>query len=126
MKKTLLSLCLLGLALPQTQAQPRQQGTGEERTRCVPTGDIVDYRVESDELVRLKMRDANDILMRLRRHCPQLYFHKYISYTPVNGQLCEGLDDVVSRSGMPCRIASFTDDIPSATPAPATRERDTR
>jgi hypothetical protein len=78
--------------------------------------------VESDERVRLNMREGPDILMRLRRHCPQLYFHRYISYTPVNGQLCEGLDDVVSRSGMPCRIGSFTD----AAPPPAVETTEPR
>ncbi len=117
--KTLLSALLFGcVSVTDAAAQSQQAGrTGEaERGRCIPTSEISSYKVESDLLVRLKMRNADDIIMRLRRHCPQLHFHDYISYTPVNGQLCEGIDDVVSRSGMPCRIASFTEATAPAAP----------
>ncbi len=128
MKNILAALLLACVPLPETLAQSRQQDRDAEaeQTRCIPTSDITGYKVESDSLVRLKMRGASDVIMRLKRHCPQLHFHKYISYTPVNGKLCEGLDDVVSRSGMPCRIASFSDDPVSSAPQSQTGDDGSR
>ncbi len=80
---------------------------GELDGRCISAEDIVGYRTVSDELIRFELKD-HDVMARLRKSCPQLHFHGYISYRPVNGLLCAKFDDVVSRSGMPCRIDSFT------------------
>lgn len=74
---------------------------------CLNTDNVNRYKVESDHLIRFMMNDDFDILMRVKRHCAQLYFHKYISYTPVNGLLCEGVDEIKTRSGLPCRIESL-------------------
>lgn len=128
MKKLLSALLFGSISVADAAAQSQQTERAEEaeRGRCIPTSDIASYKVESDLLVRLKMRNASDVIMRLRRHCPQLHFHDYISYTPVNGQLCEGVDDVVSRSGMPCRIASFTEAAAPSAPVSQNTDNDSQ
>lgn len=75
--------------------------------RCIMADDIKAYHTISDELIRFELT-GHDVIARLRKVCPQLHYHGYISYQPVNGMLCAKFDDVVSRSGMPCRIDSFT------------------
>lgn len=81
--------------------------------QCVETDQITAYKVESDEIVRLFLQDSSQVLLRLKRHCPQLYFHRYISYTPVNGRICAGSDEIKTRAGLPCRIGSI-EAIPDA------------
>ena len=80
----------------------------ESGSSCISADQINGYKVESDELVRFTMHDGSTVLARLHRTCPQLHFHGYISYTPVNGQLCAKVDDIKTRSGMPCKIETFT------------------
>ncbi|NVJ99539.1 MAG: hypothetical protein HWE25_15410 [Alphaproteobacteria bacterium] len=87
--------------------------TADEDTKpkpmaCIDAQNIAEYKVVSDELIRLIMDKGPDVFMRLKRHCPQLHFHKYVSYTPVNGRLCARFDDIFTRSGTPCRIESFS------------------
>ncbi len=74
---------------------------------CIETDDIKKYKVESDHSIRFEMTNGFEYLMIVKRKCPQLYFHKYISYSPVNGRLCAGVDEIKTRSGLPCRIISF-------------------
>ncbi len=92
---------------PQENAEQIQDTGPTEGKFCLETDNITQYKVESDQLIRFVMRSDFDILMRVKRHCSQLYFHKYISYTPVNGLLCEGVDEIKTRSGLPCRIESL-------------------
>ncbi|MFC4346614.1 DUF6491 family protein [Kordiimonas lipolytica] len=91
------------------QAQETTDAKPIDDKQCINADKISGYRVVSDELVRLEMQGQKDILLRLKRHCPQLYYHKYMSFTPVNGKLCARFDDIITRSGTPCRIESFSD-----------------
>lgn len=102
---------LLGTSLSlKAQDQTTATTPADQNTiQCVQTADIEGYEVISDELVRFIMNGPADIQMRFKRHCPQLYFHKYVSYTPVNGKLCARFDNITTRSGTPCRIASFSE-----------------
>lgn len=102
---------LLGSSLSlKAQDQTTATTPADQNTiQCVQTVDIEGYEVISDELVRFIMNGPADIQMRFKRHCPQLYFHKYVSYTPVNGKLCARFDNITTRSGTPCRIASFSE-----------------
>lgn len=79
----------------------------EEPIRCVETEAIASYKVENDELVKIILTDRRQLLMRLKNRCPQLYFHKYISYTPTDGRICAGVDEIRNRAGLSCRIGSF-------------------
>lgn len=76
---------------------------------CIPTDRIIGYKVESDDLVRLEMKGHKDVLVHLKRACPQLHYHNYIAFQPINGELCARFDDIISRTGLPCRIESFTE-----------------
>ncbi|WP_417456311.1 DUF6491 family protein [Kordiimonas sp.] len=110
-KHLIIGSALLGSSI----SAAAQDAETEERTeaakedmRCISTRNIQSYEVQSDEVVRFKMQGTDDILVRLKRSCPQLHYHGYISYQPVNGQLCARIDDLVSRAGTPCRIDSFS------------------
>ncbi|WP_417459448.1 DUF6491 family protein [Kordiimonas sp.] len=109
-KHILLCSALLGssfCAYAQDTETGERAAAAREEMRCISTDNIQSYEVQSDEIVRFIMADADDILVRLKRSCPQLHYHGYISYQPVNGQLCARIDDLVSRAGTPCRIDSF-------------------
>jgi len=84
------------------------QESGDAK-KCIDADKVSGYRIVSDELIRLEMQGQKDVLLRLKRHCPQLHYHKYMSFTPVNGQLCARFDDIITRSGTPCRIESFSE-----------------
>jgi hypothetical protein len=109
--RTLLALSLLlspcAAFAQQGEDEVRRPAPGENSSQCINVEDILSYHTVSDELIRFELK-AHDVMARLRKNCPQLHFHGYISYQPVNGMLCAKFDDVVSRSGMPCRIDSFT------------------
>lgn len=100
--KTLLFVILLGMSLALPIA-----AEVEEPVRCVETDAIASYKVENDELVTIILADRRQLLMRLKNRCPQLYFHKYISYTPTDGRICAGVDEIRNRAGLSCRIGSF-------------------
>jgi len=102
-------------AAPETSGKP---------LRCITTNRIMSYSVESDDTVRLMMRGKKDVIMKLRRDCPQLHYHNYIAYTPVNGQLCARMDDIVTRTGLPCRIGTLTE-IPRGAPTPKAADDNT-
>ncbi|WP_262692360.1 DUF6491 family protein [Kordiimonas aestuarii] len=106
---TMLLLSALPAHAQQDESAPaRRPLPGEAGTQCIDAENIISYHTVSDDLIRFELRDK-DVMARLRKTCPQLHYHGYISYQPVNGQLCARFDDVVNRSGMPCRIESFTE-----------------
>jgi len=90
--------------------------------QCVETEKILSYKVESDELIRLFLKNKTQKILRLKNHCPQLYFHRYISYTPVNGKLCAGSDQIKTRAGLACRIGSIKS-VPATVNVPSKQEK---
>ena len=100
--KTLLIVTIFGLCISSTAT-----AEVDEPVRCVETDSILSYKVENDELVKIILTDRRQLLMRLKNRCPQLYFHKYISYTPTDGRICAGVDEIRNRAGLSCRIGSF-------------------
>ena len=82
--------------------------TEADKTRCLSTDQISDYNTESDKLVRFFMKNGEEMLLRLKHQCPQLHFHRYVSYTPVDGKLCAGNDKIKTRAGVDCRIFSIS------------------
>ncbi|MCJ9429906.1 DUF6491 family protein [Kordiimonas marina] len=101
---------------PKAPEKASAETTGKP-LRCITTDRIMSYSVESDDTVRLMMMGKKDVIMKLRRNCPQLHYNNYIAYTPVNGQLCARMDDIVTRTGLPCRIGTLTE-IPRGAPTP--------
>ena len=92
-----------------------------DETRCIETDQIRNYRVETDERVRVFMKNSQQMLLRLKRQCPQLRFHRYFSYTPTDGKICAGVDEIKTRAGLACRIASVTP-VPDATEIQARKQ----
>lgn len=88
-------------------SQDNQQAVGTE-PQCLETDNIQSYKIETDDLIRFTMKDGETVIMRLKSYCPQLRFHGYFSYTPMNGKLCAGADEIKTRSGLPCLIGSLT------------------
>ena len=80
---------------------------GQPATLCIDTNNIDRYKIETDDIIRLFMKSGEAFTMRLKRQCPQLRFHGYLSYTPTNGKLCTDVDEVTTRSGLKCRISSI-------------------
>jgi len=111
------TLGAVGAASPLSAAQETSVPASEklpEKTRCVETDRIASYKVESDEIVRLFLKNNTQMILRLKQHCPQLHFHRYISYTPIDGKICAGNDEIKTRAGLACRIGSIKL-IPEAT-----------
>ena len=79
----------------------------QSEAQCIETDNIASYKIETDDIVKFLMTDGSYVEMRLKHSCPQLRFHGYLSYTPMNGQLCAGADEIKTRAGLPCRIQSF-------------------
>ncbi|MEX0298073.1 MAG: hypothetical protein AB3N28_03315 [Kordiimonas sp.] len=75
--------------------------------QCLETDNIESYKIETDDLIRFTMTNGDKMIMRLKSYCPQLRFHGYFSYTPMNGRLCAGADEIKTRSGLPCIIGSL-------------------
>lgn len=75
--------------------------------QCLETDHIESYKIETDDLIRFTMTNGDKMIMRLKSYCPQLRFHGYFSYTPMNGRLCAGADEIKTRSGLPCIIGSL-------------------
>lgn len=75
--------------------------------QCVETDAIKSHSIETDQRILFMMTDDTVQVMTLKPHCPQLHFHNYFSYTPVNGRLCANEDEIKTRAGLPCRIDSI-------------------
>lgn len=84
------------------------QNNDTPKSQCLNTDAVVSYDIVSDDAIRFTLKEDKEIIMWLKPHCPQLHFHGYVSYTPVNGRLCAGVDEVKTRSGLPCRISHLT------------------
>lgn len=81
--------------------------------QCLETDHIKSYKIETDDLIRFTMTNGDNMIMRLKSYCPQLRFHGYFSYTPMNGRLCAGADEIKTRSGLPCIIGSLVPETTS-------------
>lgn len=90
---------------------------------CVSAGQIRDYDILSDTVVRLTIRPEAgseralwdeglepdflilDRLLVLEPACPQLHFQNYMYFVPVDGKLCAGRDMIRARTGESCPIS---------------------
>ncbi len=87
--------------------------TPTPEAQCLETDHIESYKIETDDLIRFTMTNGDKMIMRLKSYCPQLRFHGYFSYTPMNGRLCAGADEIKTRSGLPCIIGSLVPEAPA-------------
>ncbi len=108
---------------------------------CIFTDDIIRYKILSDSLIELTLRvpekdlknsdqaaePPETVLMSVGNNCPQLAFHNYLHYVPLDGLLCAERDTVQSRSGESCTITALTGqasvitqplDLPEPSPLP--------
>lgn len=113
MHKAFIAVLFMLMAGPSLSAQDAPQGDGE--AQCLETDNIASYKIETDDLIRFIMKDGGTMIMRLKSYCPQLRFHGYLSYTPMNGRLCAGADEIKTRSGLPCLIGSVMPELPNET-----------
>lgn len=88
------------------------------KSRCIETDQIDQYQTDNDQQVRLFLRNGSQFLLRLRQQCPQLHFHRYMSYTPVDGKICAGSNKIKTRAGLSCRIDSISPVAPAETDVP--------
>lgn len=97
-------------------AENSEDASAAETARCVSTASIESYEVLSDEQIRLRMKDQFDILLKLRNHCDQLHYHDYFTTSSTGDMLCARQDDILTRTGIACRIESLTEIPKQATP----------
>jgi len=98
-----------------------QQTSPATDPQCIETDEIQSYKIETDDMIRFTMKDGERLIMRLKSYCPQLRFHGYFSYTPMNGRLCAGADEIKTRSGLPCMIGSLAPDGKQKDTVPANK-----
>ncbi len=104
---------LLGGGAPKTvpvppAATPVPQNLEPLQEHCLAIADIRASRVVSDEAVILFLKDGRVVVMRLKRACPQLLFHRRFRFAGEMGQICAELDRIVTRAGLRCSIAGFS------------------
>ena len=107
---SLLAAAIVGdMAVWADEKGPASVGGAEETgaTACIDTDTIKAYTIESDSRVRFFLSDGRAVLMTLDPVCPQLKFHGYLTYTPLDGKLCVGPGEIVTRAGQSCHIAAF-------------------
>ncbi len=93
-------------APPAVTPLPQQRAPLKEH--CLAIADIRASRVASDEEVILFLKDGRVVVMRLKRACPQLLFHRRFRFAGEMGQICAELDRIVTRAGLRCSIAGFS------------------
>ena len=101
-----LFLCCSAM-LPESASAQEATPSASAKPQCINTDNIKSYKIETDDLIRFYMNNGKKLTIRLKRKCPQLRFHGYLSYTPTNGRLCTGVDEITTRSGLTCRISSI-------------------
>ncbi|MBL4837792.1 MAG: hypothetical protein JKY34_09455 [Kordiimonadaceae bacterium] len=93
--------------LPESALAQATAPSANAKPQCINTDNIKSYKIETDDLIRFYMKNGQKLTIRLKRKCPQLRFHGYLSYTPTNARLCTGVDEITTRSGLTCRISSI-------------------
>lgn len=91
-------------SLQKAKQFPFQQ---EPAYQCLKTKDIRGFEIVSNTIIRFEMADNSTSLMLVSPTCPQLKFHDYFSYIPVDGALCAGRDSLTARSGETCAVTSI-------------------
>lgn len=113
------AMTVLGIVAASTSAAAQEVPSSAAEAQCIETDQIQSYKIETDDLIRFTMAGGEKLVMRLKSYCPQLRFHGYFSYTPMNGRLCAGADEIKTRSGLPCLIGSVVPEAPKQAPTTA-------
>ncbi len=91
-----------GGGVPRADAQLAPLGRN-----CLSLDEIGERRILSDRDILLRLADGTTALVRLKRACPQLLYHRSFRFEGRLGQVCAELDRVLTRAGMRCTIAGF-------------------
>lgn len=94
-----------GRAAAAQEAAPQELAPLKEH--CLAIADIRAGRVLDDERILLHLADGRVVLMRLKRVCPQLLFHRRFRFDGEMGQICAELDRIITRAGLRCSIKDF-------------------
>ena len=114
MRKTKAAVAVLSLCAFGGSVVAQQTPAADAEAQCLETDNIKSYKIETDDLILFTMKDGGKVSMRLKSYCPRLRFHGYLSYTPMNGRLCAGADEIKTRSGLPCLIGSLSTETPDS------------
>lgn len=71
---------------------------------CIQVADIKAYKIIEKNRVAFTLKSGAVIEVRVVESCPDLGFHDYVGYVPVNGQLCKGSESLITREGFNCQI----------------------
>ena len=80
------------------------------KTACIQADTILSYKILNDKTAIFSLASGPPVRMTLARECPQLKFHGYFSYIPINGLLCADSPEsigqsITTRAGLSCTIA---------------------
>lgn len=98
------SVLMMGVFLPLGPYETGKVKSLNRPLTCLDVKSIKDYKTVSDTLVILDTLKGR-VSMKLTKGCQNLHFHRYISYIPLNGQLCVNRSEVRSRSGYSCTVS---------------------
>ncbi len=82
--------------------------------KCLPLGAIGGVQPLSDDRLLLMLRDNRMFTARLAKGCKAREFYSgFIVKRNIDGQVCIGRDELLSRSGTSCQVSGFRQLIPA-------------
>lgn len=82
--------------------------------KCLPIGAISGVQPISDSRLLLMLQDRKMVSVQLEKGCQGREFYSgFIVSRSADGQICQGRDPLLSRSGMSCGVKSFSQLVPS-------------
>ena len=94
-----------GIRTQSSQDKPNKKMEGKKETiTCLEVDDIESYQVIEKNLVAFTLKTKETLHVRVIEGCPDLGFHDYVGYVPMNGRLCVGSESLITREGFNCRI----------------------
>ena len=106
-----LSSCMEETAIEELTLDPSLQVRGKtkgKKTKCLTTDEITSYAILDDRTVRFQLTGNRYADVLVQKACGDLKYHEYVSYVPMNGQLCAKVDELITREGIHCRIKAIT------------------
>ncbi|MGF1605499.1 MAG: DUF6491 family protein [Rhodothalassiaceae bacterium] len=90
----------------------------DDARRCVSLRSIDKKDIVDNRTVILRRDPGPDIVMHLRRDCPQLRYHNTFYFQRDAVEICAGFDWITTRSGSACLIERLAIAPKPAKPAP--------
>ncbi len=94
----------------QVTAQPTQRIRWEEKRgpKCLLVSTLAGASVSSPDSIDLYIRGGQRLRAKLEKGCPSIEFYSgFYMKRSQDGRVCQGRDEIHSRSGGECKIEKF-------------------